>query len=210
MFSYSTFLSEEEKKNKTLHAFDMDETLFAHDPKKLKIHVKDETGKKVKSLTNQEFNTHTLEPGHSYDFSDFKSAEKLHKTARPIRKMLAKMKAIHRNGGKTEILTARSDFDSKEKFGHFMKSYGVDINKIHVRRAGNNPGRPSDTKKQVVSDLIKKHGYKEVHLYDDSHENLQKFLSLKDEHPHVNFVAHHVDHNHDTGETNIRTVQRQK
>jgi len=203
--SFSNFLVEEE--HKTLHAFDMDETLFSHDPEKLQVHVNDQHGNRVQSLSNQEFNKHTLPPDHSYDFSDFKSSAKLHQTARPIRKMIAKMKAIHNNGGKTAIVTARADFDDQPHFSNFMNKYGIDINKIHVHRAGNMPGRPSETKKHVISGLIKKHGYKAVHLYDDSKENLAGFLSLKEHHPDVEFHAHHVHHDDTTNRTHIRTIK---
>lgn len=184
----------------------MDETLFAHDPSKLQIHVLNPQGERVQSLTNQEFNNHKLPSGHSYDFSDFRSANKLNQTAKPIRKMLAKLKAIHRQGGKTEIVTARSDFDDQPKFSEFMNKYGIDINKVHVRRAGNMEGRPPETKRKVISNLIKQHGYKSVHLYDDSKDNLSSFLSLKQDHPDVNFHAHHVNHDDHSGKTSITTT----
>lgn len=67
MKSFRIFMTEEDRKDpksKTLHAFDMDETLFHHDSSKLQVHVKDAHGKHVKSLSNQEFNHHKLEPGH--------------------------------------------------------------------------------------------------------------------------------------------------
>ena len=88
-----------------------------------------------------------------------------------------------------------------------MNKYGIDINKVHVRRAGNMEGRPPETKRKVISNLIKQHGYKSVHLYDDSKDNLAQFLSLKQQHPGVNFNAHHVSHNDDTGETTVRTTK---
>jgi hypothetical protein len=201
--SFASFLIES---SHSLHAFDMDETLFSHDPSKLKIHVNDADGNRVASLTNQEFNHHKLVPGHSYDFSDFKSSSKLHQTAKPIRKMIAKMKAINKHGGRTAIVTARANFDDQPKFKEFMDNYGIDIDKVHVYRAGNMPGPPPETKRKVVSDLIKKHGYKSVHLYDDSKENLAHFLSLKQDHPDVNFHAHHVNHDHETGHTSITTT----
>jgi len=201
---FTEFLIEEEN---SLHAFDMDETLFSHDPTKLQIHVNDAQGNRVQSLTNQEFNSYKLPTNHSYDFSDFESSSKLYQTAKPIRKMIAKMKAIHNKGGKTEIVTARSDFDDQPKFKEFMNKYGVDINKIHVRRAGNLQGRAPENKKRVISNLIKQYGYKIVHLYDDSKENLSHFLLLKQDHPNVNFHAHHVNHNEHTGNTTITTTR---
>ena len=198
----------EEAKANTLHAFDMDETLFAHDPKKLKIHVRDHTGKKVKSLTNQEFNKHKLQHGHHYDFSEFRSAKTFGRSAKPIHKMINRAKSLQKRGHKVEILTARSDLDDKEKFGHHLKKHGIDPGKIHIRRAGNIEGSSTgDRKRRVLSGLIKKHNYKEVHLYDDDHGNHKHFAKLKAEHHHVRFISHIVHHNEHTGETKVQTVR---
>lgn len=203
MKSFSQFLYENPT---TLHAFDMDETIFGHDHDKLRVHVRDKkTGRRVMSLTNTQFNMHKLNPAHEYDFSDFRSANVFKKSAYPIRPMLAKMKAIHNRGGKVEIVTARSDMDDKEEFGKHLKKYGVDIGKIHVRRSGNlNPrGGAAVNKAQMISNLIQQHGYKEVHLYDDSVENLQHHLALKKRHPDVTFHAHHVTHDPSTGKVTV-------
>jgi len=89
---------------KSIYLFDMDETIFTYDHDALKIHVLDSQGNKVDSLTNAEFNSHKLPKGHNYDFSDFRSSDVFVKEAKPIRKMLAKMKAIFKNGQRVEIL----------------------------------------------------------------------------------------------------------
>ena len=190
----------------TLHGFDLDETLFSHDPKKLTIHVvNSHTGERVATLTNTEYNHHKLPPDHHYDYESFRSPEVFHQSAKPIRPMIAKMKAIHKAGGKVEIITARGDFDSKEKFGKELGRYGIDIDKIHVRRSGNlNPrGSASVNKANMISKLILKNGYKRVHLYDDSTPNLEHFLKLKEKHPEVEFHAHHVEHNPQTHEVKV-------
>ena len=207
MNSFKSFLEERlDPVSTTLVAFDIDETLFRHDHDKLKVHVNDASGKRVKSLTNQEYNSHKLPAGHSYDYSEFKSSDKFKQTAKPIRKMIAKMKAVHKNNKNVELVTARADFDDKQKFAHHLKKYGIDIGKIHVRRAGNLRGlAPPEAKKRVISDLIKKEGYKKVHLYDDSHENLNHFLSLKSHHPDVEFHAHHVHHDPVSGKVKVTT-----
>lgn len=205
MQNFKQFVLESVQDKKTLHAFDMDETIIAHDPKKLRIHVLDPRGKRVASLTNQEYNHHHLQPGHSYDYSDFRSSDVFSKSSHPISKMLDKMKAIHRKGGKVEIVTARSDFDDKHRFAKEMARYGVDISKIHVRRAGNiDPkGNAAVNKAEMISRLIKSADYKKVHLYDDSSSNLDHFLRLKERHPQVQFHAHHVEHNPETDDVKI-------
>ena len=206
MIKFSQFIVEDKKKPEGLHAFDMDETLFAHDHHKLRVHVTDPSGKRVRTLTNQEFNTHQLPKGHNYDFSEFRSSDIFTQSAKPIRKMIAKLKAIQKNGGKTAILTARSDLDDQKKFAHHLMKYGIDIDKTHVHRAGNLEGKPADTKAMVMRDLLNKHGHKKVHLYDDSMANLDKFLKLKKDYPETEFHAHHVEHDAETGEVKVTTT----
>jgi hypothetical protein len=206
MINFKEFIVEDRKKPEGLHAFDMDETLFAHDHHKLRVHVLDPSGRRVKTLSNQEFNTHQLTPGHKYDFSEFRSSDVFTQSAKPIRKMIAKLKAIQKNGGKTSILTARSDLDDKDKFAHHLMKYGIDIDKTHVYRAGNLEGKPADTKAAVMRDILNKAGHKKVHLYDDSTDNLDKFLKLKKEFPETEFHAHHVQHDAETGNVNVTTT----
>lgn len=194
------------KGRKAKHFFDIDETLFAHDHNKLRVHVKDSSGRKVRTLTNQEFNSHQLEPGHNYDFSEFRSSDIFGKSASPIRGMIAKMKAMKKNGGNVEMLTARGDLDNKDKFSQIMGKYGIDITPgsgIHVRRAGNLQGKPADTKAAHIADAIQKEGLKEVHLYDDSIDNINGMLKLKKQFPDVTFHGHHVQHDPETGKVNI-------
>lgn len=208
MISFKTFIVEKKDPDSdTLHAFDMDETLFAHDNNKLRIHVLDHMGNRVRSLTNQEFNRHSLPENHKYDFSEFRSSEKFGQTAKPIRKMIAKMKAIHKNNKNVEILTARADLDDQPKFARHMKKFGIDIGEIHVRRAGNVGAKSSGEGKAIVMDqLIKKNGYKKVHLYDDHPDNLKHFLNLNKKHPDVEFHAHHVEHDPETGLVKVTTT----
>ena len=209
--NYQDFLTEQ--KRKILHAFDMDDTLFHYPDSKTepKIHVVNSAGTRVKSLSNSQFNDHKIEPNHQYDFSDFKSSNVFTKSAHPIHKMIKRLKNVYRRNPHVEILTARADMDDKDKFGSHLKKHGIDINKIHVRRAGNlDKGTPAERKKSIISNLIKNHGYDEVHLYDDSHANLTHFLSLKQHHPDTKLVAHHVAHNKDTHTTTINKAVANK
>jgi len=211
MLKFLNFIIEESQrkdpKSTTLHAFDLDETLFHHDHSKVKVHVNDEHGKRVQSLTNQEFNNHKLKKGHSYDFGDFKSTNIFKQSAHPIHKMIRKLKAIHKNNKNVEIVTARSDLDDKKGFGDELGKHGINTREIHVRRAGNTPGTPGEAKRKVISDLIKKNGYKKVHLYDDSEMNLQHFSKLKQDHPDVELHAHHVAYNPETKQVKINTTK---
>jgi hypothetical protein len=191
MITFGSFLTESE-----IHYFDVDKTLMHTDS--TKVHVKDEHGKRVESLDPQQFNSHKLKAGHSYDFSEFKSADKF-KKAKPIRRMMRRMRDLHKKGKKVEILTARSDFDNQKKFADKWKRHGVDISKgkVHVRRAGNIDMPTPQAKAKVISDAIKKSGHKTVHLYDDHKANIDAMLALKKDHPDVEFHGHHVQHGAD-------------
>jgi hypothetical protein len=182
----------------SLHVFDIDDTLFHTNAK---VKVVDHHGKVVDRLSNSQFNDHQLQPGHSYDFSEFRSADKFRDESKPIPKMLNKLKAIHTNikkkaGSKSRVImnTARADFDDKDKFLDTFRKQNVDIDDIHVHRAGNIEGDEIPAVKKVK--IIKKHlqsgNYKEAHMYDDSTTNLQHFLAMKKDHPDVEFHAWHV------------------
>ena len=206
MSLFTEFL--EESKRTTLHAFDADETLVSHRPRHLRIHVRDHAGKLLRSLTNQQFNKYKLKPGEKFDFKHFTSAKKFEASAKPIPHMINRLKRLHASGHKVEILTARSDLDDKNRFARTLNKFGINIDKVHVRRAGNVEGSSTgDRKRRVLSDLIKKHGYREVHLYDDDEGNHQHFAKLKQDHPGIRLYSHIVKHNEHTGETSVRTVR---
>lgn len=206
MKSFTEFL--EEGLSKKLFAFDMDETLLAHDPKHLKVHIRNAEGKLLKSLTNQEFNKYKLKPGEHYDFKDFRSSKVLGQSAHPIQPMINRMNQLKRRGFKTEIVTARADLDDKQKVKKHLKKFGIDISTTHLRRAGNVEGSSTgDRKRKVISDQIKKHKYNEVHLFDDDLGNHKHFAKLKQDHPGVRLVSHIVRHNERTGRTNTITIK---
>jgi hypothetical protein len=199
MLSFKTFLAEEKKNkfdatgHKTLVFSDIDDAIFhtsgEHGPKVL---VKDkQSGKTTHELSSSEFNSHHLEPHQHYDFSQFKSSEIFSKS-KPVRPVLAKVKAIQKNGGKVVFNTARSDMDDREKFLDHFKKHGVDIDNSHVHRTGNDTSKKSIGEKK--NDVVK--GYlshnpqlKHLHLIDDHAKNLDEFLKLKDKYPHVKFTA---------------------
>lgn len=177
----------------TLHAFDVDGTLMHTTAR---VHVRNAKGERTASLSHDEFNKHKLPAGHHYDFSEFRSAKKFSEE-KPIRPMLAKFKAINKNvenhpKSRVIINTARSDFDDKHHFARAWRKYGVDINKIHVERAGNIQGNTSvaEKKAQVMRKHLDSGRYKSAHLYDDDTKNLHHFLKLKKEYPHIEFHAH--------------------
>ena len=193
MLDFLSFIQEQNNRGPGLHAFDVDDTLF-HTTAKVRVMKGD---KVVQSLSNSEYNTHELPEGHHYDYSEFRSAEKFDTESVPNQRMLSKMRRLHdrakETGGRVIINTARADFDDKDRFLDAFRKQDVDIDNIHVYRAGNKgEGTVAQRKTQIIRDQLAKGNYSHVSLHDDSEENLNHFLALKDEFPKVRFIAHHV------------------
>lgn len=173
--------------------FDIDETLFRSDAR-----VKVKTGRKVvKLLTNIEFNSYKLKDGEKFDFGEFKSAKRFNQTATPIAKMIAKAKAIIKNavakGSDVIFVTARADMDDRELFLDTFRAQGIDIDNVHVVRAGNIGLDSAAKNKEVVFRKYLRDGkYKRMRLFDDHVENLYALLKLRDEFPDVTFEAYRV------------------
>lgn len=197
----------------TAHAYDMDETLFGHDHSKVNVHVHNEKGERVQSLSNQEFNTHKLPKGHSYNFDEFRSSEVFKKSAKPLKKMIKHLKNKQARGHDVHIVTARSDMDDQPAFAKHLSKYGININPgeggkkeghVHVHRTGNLSGSDVGVKKRdTLQDLSQKHGYKKIHMYDDAakvHKAVQNT-------PGVEVKTHMVKPRGKTGEVRPRSFR---
>jgi hypothetical protein len=92
------------------------------------------------------------------------------------------------------MVTARADFDDKELFIDTFRKYGVNMNKVHVYRAGNMTGKmqTEEKKKIIIRKLMDQGHYTKAIMYDDAVPNLESFVELKDEYPQTKFYAWHV------------------
>ena len=176
----------------SLTIFDIDDTLF-HTTAQIAV-VKD--GETIAKLTNQEFNNYKLGDGESFDFSEFRDAHKFYHESKPIGRMLAKAKAILANSvknplSKVIIITARANFDDRDKFLATFRKYGFDIDRVRVERAGELVGNeiPAVKKVIIVRRYLATNNYKTVRLFDDSMSNLREFLKLRTEFKNVKFEA---------------------
>jgi len=176
----------------SLNIFDIDDTLF-HTTAQITV-KKD--GKVVKKLTNAEYNTYRLKAGESFDYSEFKDAAKFYKESRPITRMINKAKEIvnrmNNPLSRTIIITARANFDNRDKFLATFRKYGFPIDKVYVERAGNmtDIDLPAEKKAVIITKYLKGGDYKKVRLFDDSMTNLRVFLRLKTQFPTVKFEAY--------------------
>jgi hypothetical protein len=193
------YVTQKKTEGKTLNVFDIDETLY-NTFATVRV-VKD--GKVVRSLDNQQYNTYKLKPGEAYDYGEFRDAEHFRATSKPIENMFAKAKAIignQKSGSKTILLTARADFDDKEKFLQTFRDHGFPIDDVHVERAGNlaklkHDVKPAISKLVILRKYINKEGFSKIRVYDDSRTNLAAILTLSKLYPNVEFETWLVNHN---------------
>jgi hypothetical protein len=153
----------------------------------------------VRKLSNQEFNTYKLGAGESFDFREFRDAKHFRDTSEPIAKAINKLIAIHKNvkakGSKMIVITARADFDDRDMFLDTYRKQGIDIDDIHVHRAGNlNAPNSAEGKKIYIKQYLDTGKYTRVRLFDDAVSNLEMLKGLSKEYPNIKFepyLAHH-------------------
>lgn len=170
--------------------FDIDDTLV-HTQTQVHV-VKDK--QIVKSLNSHEFTHYKLQDGESFDFGAFRNAKEFFDNAKPIIPMLDQLKQDIATGNKVVMVTARADFDDRELFLDTFRKYGVNMNKVHVYRAGNMTGKiqTEEKKKIIIRNLLNNGQYTKAIMYDDAVPNLESFVELKKEYPQTKFYAWHV------------------
>lgn len=178
--------------------FDIDDTLVNTDTK-VNV-VKD--GSIIKRLNSHEFTHYKLKPGESFDFGAFRDAREFFQNAKPIVPMIKKLRDDIATGNKVVMITARDDFDDKETFLKTFEKWNVDMNKVHVYRAGRDrrPIAVDEKKADIIRYLMDSGNYSKVIMYDDSIPNLNSFIKLKKEYPNSKFYAWNVSLDGDANE----------
>jgi len=196
-----------------VHAFDVDETIVSHGKggrPNVKVHVNDPQGNRVKSLTNQEFNTYKLEPGHSYDFSEFRSSKKFGETAAPNKKVIAKIKKLQRRNKNVQLITARAKFDNPEEFKGYFERHGIKLKPGNIHYTGGMRGSDIGQKKvDVAKGITKMTGSRSIHMYDDAAKVHKAFEAEKEESPRLKIKTHLAKPNK-KGEVMTRSYQATK
>ena len=199
---------------RTVHAYDVDETLFSHGKKgkpNVQVHVKDESGKRVKSLSNQEFNTHKLDKGHSYDFGEFQSAKTFSKTSTPNKKIIADLKRRQARGQNVHLITARSKFDKPSEFKGHLEKHGIKTPMPNINYTGGMKGSDIGKKKvDVASAVAKKSGTKSMHMHDDAAKVHKAFEAEKQNKPTSTKIKTHMIKPNKSGEPTSRSYQATK
>ena len=201
---------------KTIHAYDVDETLFGHGKKgkpTVQVHVNDSSGKRVQSLSNQEFNTHKLDKdkGHSYDFSEFQSAKKFGETSSANKKVIKDLRRKQARGQNVHIVTARSKFDNPSEFQGHLQKHGIDIPKNKIHYTGGMKGSDVGTKKvDTAKGIAKQSGAKGIHMYDDAAKVNNAFEKEKQNNPTSTKIKTYLAKPNASGETTLRSYQGTK
>jgi hypothetical protein len=193
--------------NSKLVIFDIDDTLVNTDTR---VNVVRD-GQVIKQLNSHDFTHYNLQPGEEFDFGAFRDAREFFTKARPIPGMIRRLKQDIATGNKVIMLTARSDFNDRDVFLDTFRQYGIDMDRVHVYRAGNLAIKAAteEKKKIILRHLLGKQHYDKVIMYDDSVPNLNAFLSLAPDYPWSRFYAWHVDPNGQASEyhrTNLQEV----
>jgi GNAT superfamily N-acetyltransferase len=192
--------------------FDIDDTLVNTDTR---VNVVQD-GRVIKQLNSHDFTHYKLAPGESFDFGAFKDAREFFTKAKPIPGMIKQLKNDIATGNRVIMLTARSDFNDRDVFLDTFRRFGIDMDKVHVYRAGNLAIKAAteEKKKIILKHLLGKEHFDKLIMYDDSVPNLNAFLSLKQEYPWSKFYAWHVDPNgqaseyHRTDESAVMEIAR--
>ena len=173
--------------------FDIDDTLVNTDTR---VNVVQD-GKIIKQLNSHDFTHYKLGPGETFDFGAFKDAREFFTKARPIPGMIRQLKQDIATGNRVIMLTARSDFNDRDVFLDTFRRFGIDMDRVHVYRAGNLAIKAAteEKKKIILKHLLGKEHFDKLIMYDDSVPNLNAFLSLKQDYPYSRFYAWHVDPN---------------
>jgi len=179
--------------NSKLVIFDIDDTLVNTDTR---VNVVRD-GKVIKQLNSHDFTHYKLGPGESFDFGAFQDAREFFTKAQPIPGMIRQLKHDIATGNRVIMLTARSDFNDRDIFLDTFRRFGIDMDRVHVYRAGNLAIKAAteEKKKIILRHLLGKEHFDKLIMYDDSVPNLNAFMSLKQEYPWSKFYAWHVDPN---------------
>jgi len=158
---------------KKAYIWDFDETLVRTEAK---VHILKD-GKRIKSLTPDEYNFYKPEKGETTDMSDFADpriimAAKKYKMW-PALKNVDIAKKSGRSDSEIFILTARSKA-AQLPIHNFLKREGIDMPLNHVICIGNEGGEYYDIaarKKEILKDFAD--NYDIVHFFDDSEKNIE-------------------------------------
>jgi hydroxymethylpyrimidine pyrophosphatase-like HAD family hydrolase len=143
--------------------FDFDDTLAFTNAK---VHVLSPSRLVSKSLTPQEFNSHKLREGESFDFSDFDRSSFI-LNGKPS-KLIDLAKDVFDEGHSVFILTARTNCVASS-IAEFLAIHGVVASEVHC--VGSSKGGDiAKAKRKVLLSIIE--NFDRVWFFDDDDRNI--------------------------------------
>ena len=153
--------------------FDVDDTLI-HTTANIWV-MKD--GKRVKKITNSQYNNYSLKNGEYFDYSEFDDPDIL--ANEEFTKYWDTLKREYNKGSHICILTARGSVDMVRTF---LIKNGIDIKKGLVFATGDPSlgliGNVQERKASVISLLYNK-GYRQFIFFDDNEGNLRSVKNME-------------------------------
>ena len=151
--------------NTKAFVFDFDDTLAFTNAK---IHVLSPCKSQVMtSLTPQEFNTHKLNAGEHFDFSDFDRSS-LILDGKPS-KLIDLAKDVFSEGHSVFILTARMDCVASA-IAEWLVDFGIVAKQVHCV-GSDNGGDIAKAKRKVLLSIIE--NFDKVWFFDDDARNIE-------------------------------------
>jgi hypothetical protein len=175
---------------KNLIIFDIDDTLVRSSANVYVVR----NNTVVKKLTTGEFTKYKLAEDEIFDFREFSCSKQFYESAKPIDSTVETLKHDIAVNNKVVMVTARADFNDREMFLDTFRSIGINMDQVHVYRAGNiRNGSIESKKRAIVHQLLAAEQYAKAVMYDDCQKNLNAFMDLAEEFPDVKFFAIQVD-----------------
>ena len=163
-----------------LVVFDFDKTLA--DTEESVLIRDNKSDRVVDHLKSQaELDSYILNPEkHYYDFTEFNSVSKY---AEPISETISLMKKfISEEETKVIVLTARHN-ESRHAISDFLSDQGVDTSEVYVRGTSG-----AKLKTGYLQKLLNRFNIREsVLIFEDSVENIRRYIALEYENPDLSF-----------------------
>lgn len=159
-------------KIKKAYCFDFDDTLVKTTAK---IYVY-ANGKKIKSLTPEEFNFYEKSPDEELDLSDFTDPRLIYSAQKyklwPALKNIDNAIKQGRSSSEIFILTARSSIN-QGPIHAFLRRNGINIPYDHIITIGDDTGNINiaEEKRRILRGLALK--YDDITFFDDNPENIK-------------------------------------
>lgn len=153
--------------------FDFDDTLATTE---CQVRVVCKTTKTViTKLTPAEFNNHSINDNHEYDFSEFGNPEFIENAN--AMEMMALAQEVHQEQHAVYILTARAN-NVASAIANFLLKHGIKPVEVYGVGSEDKKVNIADEKKKVLQQLAEE--FTKVYFYDDCEENCELAKNASD------------------------------